>query len=92
MPLPMPLVVKNGSCARSKVFSSIPSPVSVTGYRQKHLARGPIFFPLFSLPQAIVKDPPCGMASRAFTVRLIKASSSWFASISIVETSGAISA
>ena len=33
VPLPMPLVVKNGSAARASVASSMPSPLSMTARR-----------------------------------------------------------
>ena len=85
VPLPTPLVVKNGSCARARTASSMPVPVSAT---DRHsivpASSGPA--PSRSAPSssparaAIVTVPPPGIASRAFTTRLRRASSSWWAS------------
>ena len=87
MPLPGPLVVKNGSVALASVASSMPQPVSLTLIR----TYWPGFRPSSESiraerrrpSRAMVSWPPSGMASRALMVRFSRASSSWLASARI---------
>src|SRR5580658_6522237 len=75
VPLPIGLVVKNGSKTWESVAASIPCPVSLTcsmTYRPGPSSRSrPASSPTSTFDVSIVILPPCGMASRAFTARFI---------------------
>src|SRR5260221_8488 len=76
-PLPISLVVKNGSKARLSVASSIPIPVSCTAIRMNSPAESPLGT-LSVTPRlviVIVRMPPSGIASRALIARFLIISS-----------------
>ena len=81
VPLPGPLVVKNGSVALAKVAASMPDPVSamVMCTYSPGASMGALEEArpaMVSARAEILKVPPAGMASRAFKATFSKASSS----------------
>jgi len=75
VPLPVSLVVKNGSKTFDRVASSMPIPMSVTAsitYAPLRMSGWQCTWVSSSstLAVSIVSLPPCGIASRAFTARL----------------------
>ena len=80
VPLPTPFVEKKGSMARASVASSMPEPVSDTESRTYSPGARPRPSPrrTSALVAEMRSVPPFGMASRAFTLRLSSAISSWF--------------
>jgi len=77
VPLPSPLVVKNGSQMRASTSGGMPVPVSRTSTVRKAPGRAPAIFAAAAtssvrLAAVSVSWPPSGMASRAFTHRLRK--------------------
>ena len=71
-------MVKNGSNACAATSRAIPRPVSVT-VRRTARADGPSGSRMAALAAAIRQAPPSGIASRAFSARLISTCSSWVA-------------
>ena len=86
MPCPAGFVVKNGSKRRACVAASMPIPCrsterttqGPTGDARRRTCRERL--PPGSSAVRIVRRPPCGIASRAFTTRLRSTCSSWPAS------------
>ena len=81
VPLPVSLVVKNGSKIRALVASSMPQPVSVTASianrRTAAASRSRAYSGSCStLAVSTVSLPPVGIASRAFTTRFMSTCSS----------------
>ena len=83
VPLPMPLVVKNGSKIFSMTSWLIPVPVSSTSIKTYSPAAKPTMWLIFWLSRSevflvrIESLPPDGMASRAFLHRLRMTLSIW---------------
>lgn len=83
VPLPGPLVEKNGSIALLRVAASMPWPVSETErtrYSRAH--NSPRVAERRSCLTESTSFPPLGIASLALIARLSSASSTWLASIS----------
>ncbi len=85
VPLVLSLVVKNGSKMRSRVARSMPMPVSDTESITYWPGATPTCSAAHSSPRvtlavSMVRLPPFGIASRAFTTRLTSTCSSWPAS------------
>ena len=92
-PIPIGLVVKNGSHALATTSGDMPVPVSDTqsdmywpGSSPRSAAACP---PIHRLSVWIVILPPSGMASRALMHRFRTALSSWFGSIKLVHNPAA---
>ncbi len=90
--MPFGLVVKSGSKACASTSGAIPLPVSASESCTKSPVSGkPSSWRKVMFCAAIVKRPPVGIASRAFTDRLITASSSSAISTRIGQMPGGMS-
>ena len=89
VPLPISLVVKNGSKIFWRTSGGMPSPVSVTSI----ITWSPAGMPAGRSPSTgqlavrIVRLPPPGIASRALTARFTITCSNWFTSALIGQIS-----